>query len=96
MDELWPLALKASWTGRTEQAPLWMKATNERSPLLGDTPLRLSSGSGYPRARKLPVCVHPVSEASLRKAHGKQNKTKKSGFISLDLPSGTLEPRTRW
>lgn len=88
-DELWPLALKASWLGRMEQAPLWMKATNERNPLLGDTPLRLSSGSGYPRAREFPHCVRPISEASLRNAHGG-----KMASFYLKHPSGTLEPRT--
>lgn len=45
---------------------------NERKPLLGDTPLRLSSSSGHPRARELPFCVPPISEDSSRKANGEK------------------------
>jgi hypothetical protein len=55
---------------------------NVRKPLLGDTPLRLSSSSRYPRDRGLPVCVPPISEDSSRKANGE------NGFIYLNQPSG--------
>lgn len=63
---------------------------NERKPLLGDTPLRLSSSSGHPRARELPFCVPPMSEDSSRKAN------KEKGFNYLNQPSSPLEPTTHW
>lgn len=63
---------------------------NERKPLLGDTPLRLSRSSGHPGARELPVCVPLVSEDSSRKANGENS------FIYLNQSCSTLEPTTHW